>query len=130
MPTGPDENRLTVPRSARLVRIPLEGGVSATDACLLVRDDARPFALTGGWAGGGALVGSEPLVAAGEHDDPFELLDRQPEVGDAEHGAVGGAGSVARLRPRRAARADPAGAAPPGAAAAVRARLLRPPAAP
>ena len=90
MPTGPDENRLTVPRSARLVRIPLEGGVSATDACLLVRDDARPFALTGGWAGGGALVGSEPLVAAGEHDDPFQLLDRQPEVGDAEHGAVGG----------------------------------------
>ena len=90
MPTGPDENRLTVPHSARLVRIPLEGGVSATDACLLVRDDARPFALTGGWAGGGALVGSEPLVAAGEHDDPFQLLDRQPEVGDAEHGAVGG----------------------------------------
>ena len=90
MGTGPDENRLTVPRSARLVRIPLEGGVSATDACLLVRDDRRPFALTGGWAGGGALVGSEPLVAAGEHEDPFELLDFQPEVSDAEQGAVGG----------------------------------------
>jgi para-aminobenzoate synthetase/4-amino-4-deoxychorismate lyase len=67
-----------VPASARLVRIELEGTLPAAEGALLVRGDAHPFALAGDWAGGGALVGSEPLVVAGAEDDPFELLDRQP----------------------------------------------------
>ena len=83
-----------VPERARLVRIALDGDLSAAEGCLLVRGDERPFGLAGDWAGGGALVGSEPLVVAGEDDDPFEVLDGQPVVHDAgaaQHGnAVGG----------------------------------------
>jgi para-aminobenzoate synthetase / 4-amino-4-deoxychorismate lyase len=82
---------VTVPPRARLVRVPLEGGPRAADGALLVRDDSRPFALAGDWAGGGALVGSEPLVVASDDDDPFALLDRQPRVeadGDAPDAAA------------------------------------------
>ena len=71
---------MAVPDSARLVRIELEGELSAAEGTLLVRGDERPFALAGDWAGGGAVVGSEPLVVAGPEEDPFELLDRQPRV--------------------------------------------------
>ncbi len=83
---------MAVPERARLVRIELDGDLSAAEGCLLVRGDERPFGLAGDWAGGGALVGSEPLVVAGEDEDPFELLDRQPLVEDAteQSGAVGG----------------------------------------
>src|SRR5215213_338110 len=81
-----------VPERARLVRIELDGDLSAAEGCLLVRGDERPFGLAGDWAGGGALVGSEPLLVAGADADPFALLDRQPAVEDAgDHaGAVGG----------------------------------------
>ncbi len=80
------------PSSARLVTIPLEGVLPAYRGSLLVRGDARPFALTGNWAGGGALVGSEPICTARPEEDPFALLDEQPEVdGAAGAGhAVGG----------------------------------------
>ncbi|MDQ2623048.1 MAG: hypothetical protein M3Y45_08440, partial [Actinomycetota bacterium] len=44
----------------RAVRIALEGEVALGSEVLLVRDDPRPFALAGRWAGGGVLVGSEP----------------------------------------------------------------------
>ena len=60
----------------------------AAEGALLVRGDAHPFALAGDWAGGGALVGSEPLVVAGPEEDPFELLDRQP-AGDRRVGSEG-----------------------------------------
>ncbi|HEX5979741.1 MAG TPA: aminodeoxychorismate synthase component I [Thermoleophilaceae bacterium] len=78
---------MNVPAHARLVRVPLEGGPEAAEGALLVRDDERPFALAGDWAGGGALVGSEPLVVASPEDDPFALLDVQPVV---EAGALAG----------------------------------------
>jgi para-aminobenzoate synthetase/4-amino-4-deoxychorismate lyase len=81
---------VTVPARARLVRVPLEGGPAAAEGALLVRDDAHPFALAGDWAGGGALVGSEPLVVASPEEDPFGLLDAQPVV-DAEALDPGGA---------------------------------------
>ena len=83
---------MAVPDSARLVRIELEGELSASEGTLLVRGDDRPFALAGDWAGGGALVGSEPLVVAEADEDPFELLDRQPLVAGAREadGAIGG----------------------------------------
>ena len=82
---------MAVPDHARLVRIELDGDLSAAEGCLLVRGDERPFGLAGDWAAGGALVGSEPLVIAGEDDDPFELLDRQPSVEDGVGGAASGA---------------------------------------
>ena len=82
---------MTVPARARLVRVPLEGGPEAAEGALLVRDDSRPFALAGDWAGGGALVGSEPLVVAADEEDPFGLLDVQPVVEEAtKSDAVGG----------------------------------------
>jgi para-aminobenzoate synthetase / 4-amino-4-deoxychorismate lyase len=80
-------------RRARLVRVPLAGEPAPAQAALLVRDDNRPFALTGDWAGGGALAGSEPILVASPEDDPFALLDQQPEVetdGVPAAGAVGG----------------------------------------
>jgi para-aminobenzoate synthetase/4-amino-4-deoxychorismate lyase len=59
-------------------------------ACLLVRGDRQPFTLVGDWAGGGgAIVGSEPVLAASE-GDPFALLDDQPAVDGIEPDAVGG----------------------------------------
>ncbi|HVG76234.1 MAG TPA: hypothetical protein VM824_12710 [Thermoleophilaceae bacterium] len=72
-----------MPDTARLVRIALDGTLSAAEGALLVRGDAHPFALAGDWAGGGALVGSEPVLVAGPDEDPFELLDRQPAVAAA-----------------------------------------------
>jgi para-aminobenzoate synthetase / 4-amino-4-deoxychorismate lyase len=84
---------VAVPESARLVRIELEGELSAAEGTLLVRADERPFAVAGDWAGGGAVVGSEPLLVAGPEEDPFELLDRQPRVerdGADAGDAVGG----------------------------------------
>jgi para-aminobenzoate synthetase/4-amino-4-deoxychorismate lyase len=74
------EAERVVPQTARLVRIELEGTLPAAEGALLVRGDAHPFALAGDWAGGGALVGSEPIVVAEPDEDPFELLDRQPDV--------------------------------------------------
>jgi para-aminobenzoate synthetase/4-amino-4-deoxychorismate lyase len=78
--------------TARPVRIALEGDVSAADACLLLRGDRHPFALTGAWAGGGALAGSEPLRVADAGEDPFALLDEQPVVAGVGEAAGGGGG--------------------------------------
>ena len=80
---------MSAPTRARLVRIELEGNASAAEGALLVRGDAHPFALAGDWAGGGAIVGSEPIVVAGPEDDPFDLLDAQPQV-DGGDGVGGG----------------------------------------
>src|ERR671910_746826 len=81
---------MSVPARTRLVRIELEGNASAAEGALLVRGDAHPFALAGDWAGGGAIVGSEPVAIAGPDDDPFELLDVQPEVAAGGEGVGGG----------------------------------------
>ena len=83
---------MAVPERARLVRTELEGELSAAEGCLLVRGEEHPFGLVGDWAGGGAIVGSEPLLVAAADEDPFDLLDRQPVVEGAEAaaGAVGG----------------------------------------
>jgi para-aminobenzoate synthetase / 4-amino-4-deoxychorismate lyase len=75
---------------ARPVRVALSGSVSPADACLLVRGDERPFALAGAWAGGDALVGSEPVAVAAAQDDPFAMLDRRPALADGAPVAVGG----------------------------------------
>jgi len=91
---------MAVPATARLVRTELEGTLSAAEGALLVRGDAHPFTLAGDWAGGGALVGSEPVLVADADDDPFELIGRQPAVegepDEREPGAaVGGRGPAA-----------------------------------
>ncbi|HET8822841.1 MAG TPA: aminodeoxychorismate synthase component I [Thermoleophilaceae bacterium] len=102
---------MSVPARARLVRIELEGNAAAAEAALLVRGDAHPFALAGDWAGGGAIVGSEPVALAGPDDDPFELLDVQPEV-DADGEGVGG-GWFGYLGYNLGARLEPVPPPPP-----------------
>jgi para-aminobenzoate synthetase/4-amino-4-deoxychorismate lyase len=79
-----------LPERARLVRTRLDGELSAAEGCLLVRGDEHPFGLAGDWAGGGALVGSEPVVVASTDEDPFELLDSQPLVEGADGAAPDG----------------------------------------
>jgi para-aminobenzoate synthetase/4-amino-4-deoxychorismate lyase len=74
----------------RLVRAELESELTPLEALRTLRSDPRPFALTGNWAGGGAVLGSAPRTLALAESDPFALLDDMPEVADAVPGAVGG----------------------------------------
>lgn len=89
---GPDRPPAGGEGSLRPVRVALEGAVRPGHEALLVRGDARPFALVGEWAGGGALVGSEPVRVAADREDPFALLaEREGDVaGEAPDGFVGG----------------------------------------
>ena len=75
---------------ATVIRHRLPWRLAPHAAALLVRDDAHPFALIGDWAGGGALIGSEPVRVAAPGEDPFARLDDHPPVGPAPQGAVGG----------------------------------------
>ncbi len=76
---------------ARLVVEPLAVDWSPAQAALALRGDAHPFVLSGTWAGGSTIVGSQPLRLARAGDDPFALLDDQPAVdGDVPEGTVGG----------------------------------------
>ena len=77
-------------------------------AALLVRGDERPFALTGAWAGGGALVGSDPVRVAGPGEDPFALLELDAVEGPGVHG-----GWVGWLGYRLGARVERLDPAPP-----------------
>jgi para-aminobenzoate synthetase/4-amino-4-deoxychorismate lyase len=78
--------------SAKLQRVPLASRLTPQDALRALADDPLPFALTGDWAGGGAIVGSSPLAVADTAADPLALLDVLPHVGEqADPGeAVGG----------------------------------------
>lgn len=73
-----------------VVRDPLPWKLRAEEAALVVRGDRRPFVLVGDWAGGGALIGSEPVRVAAADEDPFALLEDQPTVDGRAEGAVGG----------------------------------------
>jgi para-aminobenzoate synthetase/4-amino-4-deoxychorismate lyase len=63
---------MAAPPGSRIVRRELPGRFSVADVLALVRCDEHPFALTGAWAGGGAVVGSQPAAVAG----PPEPLER------------------------------------------------------
>ena len=122
---------MAVPDRARLVRIELDGDLSAAEGCLLVRGDERPFGLAGDWAGGGALVG---LRAAGgrRRGRRSVRVARSPAGGRGRRGRSGERRRrrrlvrLPRLQPRRTARARAASPAAARAAARLRARLLRP----
>jgi para-aminobenzoate synthetase/4-amino-4-deoxychorismate lyase len=76
---------------ATLLREPLDVAAAPARAALILRGDERPFALIGAWAGGGALLGSEPVRVSAPGDDLFALLDAVPAVDAAgAAGAVGG----------------------------------------
>ena len=79
-----------VPRSARVVRVPLALKATPTAVLRAAGSEVQPFALVGAWSGGGALVGSDPLVVVEDADDPFAVLDDQPEITGSAEGATGG----------------------------------------
>jgi para-aminobenzoate synthetase / 4-amino-4-deoxychorismate lyase len=76
---------------ATLLREPLDATVAPPRAALILRGEDCPFALIGAWAGGGALLGSQPVRVSGPDDDLFALLDEVPEVvGEDDVAAAGG----------------------------------------
>ena len=106
--------------AARLVREPLTARVSAHEALRVLRGDDRPFALIGAWAGGGAVLGSDPLRVAGPDEDVLARLDDLPPVdpgsGDAGADTAGaGLGAVPSPAPASA----PSRLRPPASAGAV-----------
>src|SRR4051794_9496742 len=74
----------------RLLRVPLHSSLRPLEVLRAMREDERPLALIGSWAGGGAIVASNPVRVAPPGADPFDLLDELPEVPAATDGAVGG----------------------------------------
>jgi para-aminobenzoate synthetase/4-amino-4-deoxychorismate lyase len=96
---------------ATLLREPLDAAVAPARAALILRGDDRPFALLGAWAGGGALLGSEPVRMSGPGDDLFALLDEVPAVAPA--GAAVGGGWVGYLGFEARHRVEPGHPAPP-----------------
>jgi para-aminobenzoate synthetase / 4-amino-4-deoxychorismate lyase len=87
----------TVTEHATLIREPLQCSWTAAEAVQAIAGERLPFALTGAWAGGGAIVGSDPLEVVQPGDlcggDPFAVLDRLPGVDGADAApstAVGG----------------------------------------
>jgi para-aminobenzoate synthetase/4-amino-4-deoxychorismate lyase len=83
---------VTVPPlgSARLVREQLASDVDPLHAVRWLRGEPRSVALSGVWAGGDVLLASHPVAVAAEDDDPFALLDAQPEVATVGAAGVGG----------------------------------------
>jgi para-aminobenzoate synthetase / 4-amino-4-deoxychorismate lyase len=99
-----------------VMRVPLEWQLAPARAALLVRDDVRPFALLGAWAGSRALIGSEPIRVAAPDEDPFALLDVQPRPVTGEDSAAVAGGWFGYLGYELGRRIEPVGASPPVAA--------------
>jgi len=68
----------------------LPSPLTVEQAVLWLRDDARPFALSGDWLGGATVLGSEPIMTADAGRDPFAVLDDQPVVNGGEARVGGG----------------------------------------
>lgn len=83
-PAGP------LPLSVRAVRFSLESRLTPIQVLRAARSDPYPVAMLGRWAGGGALIGSDPLAVPGAHEDPFAIVDIQPGVFDAQPDTVAG----------------------------------------
>lgn len=77
-------------KKSQLRRIALRSSLTPTQVLRSIRADRRPVALVGRWAGGGAIVASDPLSVASPSDDPFATMSRLPVVEGATKGAVGG----------------------------------------
>jgi para-aminobenzoate synthetase / 4-amino-4-deoxychorismate lyase len=110
-------------RSTRVqvIRRPLDWALAPERAALLVRDDAHPFALIGDWAGGGALIGSEPTGVAGHDEDPFAVIDEQPVIDQPnEHPNAVGGGWFGYLGYDLGRRLEPVAASPPSPATPLR----------
>ena len=71
-----------------LVRVALDLRTDAFGVLAALSDLPYPFALTGRWAGGGALLGADPRHVLAADEDPFAALDELPQLADP--GAGGG----------------------------------------
>jgi para-aminobenzoate synthetase / 4-amino-4-deoxychorismate lyase len=103
------------PSTATFIRERLPLALSPAEALSRLASEPMPFALTGLWAGGGAILGSEPVAVPGQDEDPFALLDDLPVVGGIAPpppGAVGG-GWFGWLGYRLGARVERVPAGPP-----------------
>jgi len=64
-----------VQREHRLVRRALSWDLEPADVLRLVRDDPHPVALVGAWAGGGAVIASEPSLTRSPPQNLGDVLD-------------------------------------------------------
>jgi para-aminobenzoate synthetase/4-amino-4-deoxychorismate lyase len=113
---------------ALLVRTALDSSFTPGQALLALRDDVRPFALVGDWAGGGAMVGSAPVRTLVAGEDPLAVIDDVPVVGGSAGvggGWVGWLGYPASARVERTVPQPPRPAALPEASWAFYDHLLR-----
>jgi para-aminobenzoate synthetase/4-amino-4-deoxychorismate lyase len=80
----------SIPEVARLVRVPLASALTPTEVLRTARADRHAFGLVGDWAGGGAVIGSNPLVICSGTDDPFAVIDVVPRMAGVRSVGVGG----------------------------------------
>jgi para-aminobenzoate synthetase/4-amino-4-deoxychorismate lyase len=71
-------------------RRPLATERSLFEVADAVADEERPVALFGSWAGGGAIIASQPLICLPADGDPFAALAEVPVVAGAADDGVGG----------------------------------------
>jgi para-aminobenzoate synthetase / 4-amino-4-deoxychorismate lyase len=77
--------------AATLTRVALRSALSPAQVLrILAEREPLPFALSGNWSGGGAIVGADPLRVAADTDDPFAVLDALPPL-EPHAGSVTGA---------------------------------------
>ncbi len=78
--------------AATFERETLDCSLTPREMLQVVKNDPWPFALVGSWAGGGAIVGSAPLVIADPDVDPFAVVDALPTLTNPPDGGtpVGG----------------------------------------
>ncbi len=100
---------------ASLLRVPLRSALTPPQMLAALRDEPMPFALSGSWAGGGAVLGSEPLAVASPDGDPFATLDDLPQLAarDLAHPDAVGGGWFGWLGYRLGARIEQLPAGPP-----------------
>jgi anthranilate/para-aminobenzoate synthase component I/branched-subunit amino acid aminotransferase/4-amino-4-deoxychorismate lyase len=79
----------------RPFRVPLESDLAPEEAVAWLRHDDRPFALVGEWLGGLTVLGSHPARVADPGEDPFSVIETQPELSEGD--AVVGGGWVGWL---------------------------------